>query len=129
MKSKLSGDTEFLDVRLRAKAGSRMAMVLKYIRENSDSSTDSVKELLIARFLALAMQQYLDEDEWSSVKTQIVAENLGRLRGYSEAIALANGIGIAEKTVYQIDSPNLSLIDDNSAAPPPPADYNFMFGT
>ena len=128
MKSKLSGDTEFLDVRLRAKAGSRMAMVLKYIRENSDSSTDSVKELLIARFLALAMQQYLDGDEWSSVKTQVVAENLGRLKGYSEAIALANGIGMAEKAIYQIDSPNLNLIDDNSTMQPP-ADYNYMFGT
>ena len=128
MKSKLNGDTEFLDVRLRAKAGSRMAMVLKYIRENSDSSTDSVKDLLIARFLALAMQQYLDDDEWSGVKTQVVAENLGRLRGYSEAIALANGIGLAEKAIYQVDSPNLSLIDDNSAVPSPP-DYSYMFGT
>lgn len=128
MKSKLNGDTEFLDVRLRAKAGSRMAMVLRYIRENTDSSTDSVKELLIARFLALAMQQYLDDDEWSGVKTQVVAENLGRLRGYSEAIALANGIGLADRAVYQVDSPTLSLIDDNSVAPPP-ADYNYMFGT
>lgn len=128
MKSKLNGDTEFLDVRLRAKAGSRMAMVLKYIRENSDSSTDSVRELLIARFLALAMQQYLDDDEWSGVKTQVVAENLGRLRGYSEVIALANGIGLADRAVYQVDSPTLSLIDDNSVAPPP-ADYNYMFGT
>ena len=128
MKSKLNGDSEFLDVRLRAKAGSRMAMVLKYIRENSDSSTDSVRELLIARFLALAMQQYLDDDEWSSVKTQVVAENLGRLRGYGEAIALANGIGLADRAVYQVDSPNLSLIDDNSVALPP-ADYSYMFGT
>jgi len=128
MKSKLNGDIEFLDVRLRAKTGSRMAMVLKYIRENSDSSTDSVKELLLARFLSLAMQQYLDDDEWSGVKTQVVAENLGRLRGYSEAIALANGIGLADRAVYQVDSPTLSLIDDNSVAPPP-ADYNYMFGT
>lgn len=128
MKSKLTGDTEFLDVRLRAKTGSRMGMVLRYIRENADSSTDSVKELLIARFLALAMQQYIEDDEWSSVKIQVVAENLGRLRGYSEAIALANGIGLAEKAIYQVDSPNLSLIDDNSAVPPPP-DYSYMFGT
>ena len=62
------------------------------------------------------------------MKTQVVAENLGRLKGYSEAIALANGIGMAEKAIYQIDSPNLSLIDDNSTMQPP-ADYNYMFGT